>query len=130
MNLRVWAAAFATAAAMLPGVAAAQTAIASDWACWYEGRAMVNCMLVRASSRVPEASAQPARIRLPALAGEIQRSGPGLYGRLVEIPLISEPDDGALMQQLAHFTVCGTAADCRMTFLRSRRELVLLKPER
>ena len=120
-----------TALAFRP--APAQAAENADWTCWYPGGHQINCVLVQAASAVGDAliSVEPVQTtggrELPKTVTQVQAGTADLYGQVVRIPLMSEPDDPVLVQQLARFTVCGGALTCNMTFTRDLEEIVLLQ---
>lgn len=117
-------------AASLWQAARAQSASGAEWACWYAGGHQVHCVLLRAAvaqqvSMLPQTQPSTGR-QVPAAVRTIQDAGTQLYGELVRIPLLSEPDDPALVQQLAHSTVCGLAASCRMTYTVNPPDIAML----
>ncbi len=114
---------FATATAR------AQSAYDTDWACWYQGAGKLNCLLLKASAAAtPALEPTPSAGRpLPEAVRTIWQGGSDLYDRIVEIPLMNDPDDMAMVIQLAQVAVCGGAIDCRMTFVRDERELASLQ---
>jgi len=121
-------------ALLLAGLLAAATAWAqsaydTDWACWYQGAGKLNCMLLKASADGALA-VDPVNLGgrpLPESVQAIWQGGSELYDQIVEIPLMNDPEDMARVMQLAQITVCGSAIDCRMTFVNSERELALLQ---
>lgn len=109
--------------------ARAQSAYDTDWACWYQGAGKLNCLLLKASTAATrQLEPTPSAGRpLPEAAQTIWLAGSDLYDQIVEIPLMNDPDDMAMVIQLAQAAVCGGAIDCRMTFVRDERELALLQ---
>ena len=107
----------------------AQTTPNADWACWYQGAGKLNCLMLKASdnSNQPVARGQGNGEPVPEDAILIWQGGSELYDGIVEIPLMNDPEDMTLVEQLAHFSVCGSAIDCSMTFVRSATELALLQ---
>ncbi|MCB1907168.1 MAG: hypothetical protein KDH15_07345 [Rhodocyclaceae bacterium] len=107
----------------------AQTSPNADWACWYGGAGKLNCLLLKASDNLtlPVSEGQVPGEPVPEEAMLIWQGGSELFDGIVEIPLMNDPDDMALVEQLAHFSVCGSAIDCSMTFVRNATELALLQ---
>ncbi|MCB1914332.1 MAG: hypothetical protein KDG52_01230 [Rhodocyclaceae bacterium] len=107
----------------------AQSSPNADWACWYGGGGKLNCLLLKASdnTKLPVQPGQGNGEPVPEDAILIWQGGTELYDAIVEIPLMNDPEDMALVEQLAHFSVCGSAVDCSMTFVSSATELALLQ---
>ncbi|MCB1886414.1 MAG: hypothetical protein KDH20_02295 [Rhodocyclaceae bacterium] len=116
------------ALSMAPAVFA-QSAFDKDWACWYQGAGKLNCLLLKASSNLQDPPTDPVgnSTPIPEEARLILGGDESLYSSLVEIPLMNDPYDMLLVEQLARFTVCGDAIDCRMTFVSTEQELALLQ---
>lgn len=101
----------------------AQQAGQTEWLCWYNNDTTVRCVLKSAAADSDQAEksvkiAQPAAGArpLPANVRDIIRAEAELLGAEVSIPMFNQPDDKALMEQLASFSVCYGKLDCSMTF--------------
>ncbi len=118
-------------AVALLGVSGVQAQSAFDryWACWYQGAGKLNCLLLKATTdlKAPTEEPVPMGKPIPDEARLILEGGEALYSSLIEIPLMSDPYDMLLVEQLARLTVCGDAIDCRMTFVSTEQELALLQ---
>ena len=110
-------------------------AAASDtrWVCWYNNDATVPCVLLQAAADSDEAEravkiSQPApgaRV-LPPSVRRIIRADKSLLDAQVVLPLFSEPESEAFVEQLANFTTCFGKPDCHVTFWRPRTVLAQL----
>lgn len=123
----------AAAVACVGAPAWAQAVGEADWACWYEGGLSIHCVLLRLPIEAP-APIQPERVApsarpLPVAAERLLRRDADLLGRMVVIPMMSEPDDLALVRQLAHSTVCGGAADCQVDFVLDGERILDLRQQ-
>lgn len=107
--------------------AAASAAQDADWGCWYAGGHQVQCVMLQAASdsgvEMPSSASASGGLQT-IQGGDVQ-----LYGQIVRIPLMSEPDDEVLLHQLARHTVCGASAACRMTFVKTPQEIVMLQEQ-
>lgn len=114
-------------------VAGAPDANATHWICWYNNDTTVRCVLLQANADGDAAEgavkiAQPAagaRPLPPEVRMIIRAEAPLLEGQVV-VPLFSEPEGDAFVEQLANFTTCFGRHDCRVTFWRPREQLALL----
>ncbi|MCB1956284.1 MAG: hypothetical protein KDG55_11455 [Rhodocyclaceae bacterium] len=107
----------------------AQSIYDRDWACWYQGAGKLNCLLLKASTSPQDPTLDPATRGRP-LPGDVHlilAGSEALQSSLVEIPLMNDPEDMLLVEQLARVSVCGDTSDCRMTFVSTEQELALLQ---
>lgn len=98
--------------------AADETQASSDslqWRCWYDQQVHISCVV----DEIPRADTSPSLalpVNLPPIV-VLMRTNPGqLRNMIVQIPLLSEPEDMEFTALLAKASVCGSRRDCTVNF--------------
>jgi hypothetical protein len=106
-------------ALLAPAATRADDATGHQWRCWYDQAQHVACLLERAAPAGPSpAVAATARRDLPAIVVELREQPARWRGRIVRIPLHTEPIDDHLTGELAQAVLCGRLAGCRVDYQR------------
>lgn len=121
-------------ACLIPAMAVAEGGPGQTrWLCWYNNDATLRCILLEraadsdaAERAVKIAQPAPGAKPLPPNVREIIRAERALLETQVIVPLFSEPDGDALVEQLAAFSTCFGKADCEMTFWHPREQVAML----
>lgn len=102
------------------------------WRCWYDRQAGISCVVDAVPpSGSPSLPALPPD--LPAVVRAMRAKPGSLRGRIVYIPLLTEPYDMAFTATLARAVVCGSRHDCVVDFNprppRAEELVALLDPD-
>lgn len=101
------------AASLLPAAARAQVpAPATLWHCWLQADQHVGCTVVQVAPRT-----QASLPGLPPAVVALRERPASAQGRVIRIPLYTEPFDTASVAELAQAVMCGTQPACRTQWL-------------
>lgn len=105
----------AASSAVLAAWAQAPSPVASPatlWQCWLQPDQQVGCTLVQVGARP-----QPSPPGLPPVVVALRERPASALGRVIRIPLHTEPFDTASVAELAQAVMCGTQPACRTQWL-------------
>lgn len=101
--------------AILASLAVSAAADDLHWRCWYDQQTHVTCLV----DTLPQAGDPPEQAfpaNLPPLVKVMRTRPAALRGKIIHIPLHTEPYDMDFTAQLAKSTVCGSRRDCSVAF--------------
>lgn len=118
-----------SAAALLLCCASTLAHADTVWQCWYDSAQHVACVLSEAApAAAVDAEQQPASTqapaigrpgRLPPLANAVRNNPGALRGRVIRIPLHTEPSDHVAVAELTKDVMCGRKIGCRAIYSKS-----------